>query len=156
MNMGAALLQIKILNQKIGSSIPLPKYETAGSAGMDLRACIDDNLIIQPQQTELIPSGIAVHINNPGYAGIILPRSGLGHKHGIVLGNLVGLIDADYQGEIMISCWNRSATAFTIEVGARIAQLVIIPVVQMQLQVVSEFNLVTERGSSGFGHTGYR
>ena len=156
MNNNKQILQVKILHPKIGTTIPLPCYATTGSAGMDLRACINEDLTLYPGETQLIPSGIAVHIQDPSYAGMVLPRSGLGHKHGIVLGNLVGIIDSDYQGEILLSCWNRSATTFVIEVGARIAQLVLIPVLQVQLDIVQDFQQETIRGGSGFGHTGRR
>lgn len=146
-------LQIKILNDRIGKEIPLPTYATSGSAGMDLRACIDQPLELSPQQTSLIPTGIAIHLDNPKLAAIILPRSGLGHKHGIVLGNLVGLIDSDYQGELMVSCWNRGHVAYTIQPGERIAQLIVVPVIQPQLQLVKEF-VASTRGGGGFGHSG--
>lgn len=146
-------LQVKLLNPLIGTRIPVPEYATPGSAGMDLRACIDKPLRLHPGDTILIPTGISIYIEDPGLAAIILPRSGLGHKHGIVLGNLVGLIDSDYQGEIMISCWNRSAESFNIEQGDRIAQLVIIPVVQARFSIVSEF-VETKRGTGGFGSSG--
>lgn len=146
-------IQIKILHPKLGKEFPLPHYATAGSAGLDLRACIEESLTIAPGETQLIPTGLAVYIANPGLAGIILPRSGLGHKHGIVLGNLVGLIDSDYQGELLISCWNRSQTSFILSPGERLAQFVIIPVVQAEFECVTEFR-ETERGSGGFGHTG--
>jgi dUTP pyrophosphatase len=146
-------IDVKILDPRLGDQFPLPGYATPGSAGMDLRACLDEPLILKPGQTELIPSGIALHISDPGLAATILPRSGLGHKHGIVLGNLVGLIDSDYQGQIFISCWNRGDQAFTIEPGERIAQLVILPVVQATLNIVNEFD-ESERGEGGFGHTG--
>jgi len=146
-------LQVKLLNPLIGTRIPVPEYATPGSAGMDLRACIDEPLRLHPGDTILIPTGISIYIEDPGLAAIILPRSGLGHKHGIVLGNLVGLIDSDYQGEIMISCWNRSADSFNIEQGDRIAQLVIIPVVQARFSIVSEF-VETKRGTGGFGSSG--
>ncbi len=146
-------LQVKLLNPLIGTRIPVPEYATPGSAGMDLRACIDEPLRLHPGDTILIPTGISIYIEDPGLAAIILPRSGLGHKHGIVLGNLVGLIDSDYQGEIMISCWNRSAESFNIEQGDRIAQLVIIPVVQARFSIVSEF-VETKRGTGGFGSSG--
>jgi len=146
-------IDVKILDPRLGDQFPLPGYATPGSAGMDLRACLDEPLILKPGQTELIPSGIALHICDPGLAATILPRSGLGHKHGIVLGNLVGLIDSDYQGQIFISCWNRGDQAFTIEPGERIAQLVILPVVQATLNIVNEFD-ESERGEGGFGHTG--
>ncbi len=148
-------LQIKILDPRIGKEIPLPEYATPGSAGMDLRACIDNSLTLKPGDTELIPTGMAIHISDPGYAATILPRSGLGHKHGIVLGNLVGLIDSDYQGQLFVSCWNRGNTEFTIDVGDRIAQLVILPVAQVEFEVVNEFS-DSERGSGGFGHSGHK
>ena len=143
----------KILDERIGNSIPLPSYATDGSAGMDLRACIDDSLTIEPGQTSLIPTGIAIYIADPGIAATILPRSGLGHKHGLVLGNLVGLIDSDYQGQLFISCWNRSQTAYTIEMGDRIAQLVFLPIIQVNLNAVESFDN-SERGAGGFGHSG--
>ena len=146
-------LQIKIISPAIGNDIPLPAYSTEGSAGMDLRACIDASLNIKPGETHLIPTGVAIYIEDPGFAAMILPRSGLGHKHGIVLGNLVGLIDSDYQGELMISCWNRGQSAFTIEPGDRIAQLVLVPVVQSEFKIVEEF-VDTPRGSGGFGSSG--
>ena len=148
-------LQIKILDPRIGNEIPLPEYATPGSAGMDLRACIDKPLTLKPGDTELIPSGMAIHISDPGYAATILPRSGLGHKHGIVLGNLVGLIDSDYQGQLFVSCWNRGNTEFTIDIGDRIAQLVILPVAQVEFEVVEEFS-DSERGAGGFGHSGHK
>jgi len=147
-------LQVKILNDRIGKEIPLPNYSTEGSAGMDLRACLDEALTLAPGDTFLIPTGIAIYIEDPGYAALILPRSGLGHKHGIVLGNLVGLIDSDYQGELMISAWNRGSTTFTIEPGDRVAQLVLVPVLQTQFTVVDEFTS-TERGTGGFGSSGH-
>src|SRR3990167_7238805 len=143
-------IQFKILNDRIGTSIPLPQYATPGSAGMDLRACIDAPISLNPGQTVLIPTGIAIHLADSSLAAMILPRSGLGHKHGVVLGNLVGLIDSDYQGELMISCWNRGSSAFTIEVGERIAQMVIVPVVQPKFERVDEFSS-SERGAGGFG-----
>jgi dUTP pyrophosphatase len=146
-------VQVKILDQRIGTEYPLPRYETADSAGMDLRACINERMILQPNETQLIPTGIAIYIGDPQLAAVILPRSGLGHKHGIVLGNLVGLIDADYQGPLMISCWNRSENIYTIEPGDRIAQLVFLPIARVNLNVVDEFN-ATERGSGGFGSSG--
>ena len=146
-------IDIKVLDSRLGDQFPLPDYATPGSAGMDLRACLDKPLKLEPGQTELIPSGIALHISDAGLAATILPRSGLGHKHGIVLGNLVGLIDSDYQGQIFISCWNRSEQTFTIEPGERIAQLVILPVVQATLNIVNEFE-ESQRGERGFGHTG--
>jgi dUTP pyrophosphatase len=148
-------IQLKILDDRIGNSIPLPAHATEGSAGMDLRACIDDAITLQPGATELIPTGIAIHIDDPGLAATILPRSGLGHKHGIVLGNLVGLIDSDYQGQLFVSCWNRGHDAFTIEPGDRIAQLVFVPVVQADFEVVAEFD-ESHRGAGGFGHSGHK
>lgn len=146
-------LQLRILDPRLGNEIPLPRYSTEGSAGMDLRACLDEELVLKPGKTQLLPTGIAIHIEDPGLAAFILPRSGLGHKHGIVLGNLVGLIDSDYQGEILVSCWNRGNIEYRIEPGERIAQLVLIPVVQAELLVVDEFE-VTNRGSGGFGSSG--
>lgn len=146
-------LQVKILNEKIGKQIPLPEYATDGSAGVDLRACLDSAIELHPRQTELIPTGLAIYIEDPGLAATILPRSGLGHKHGIVLGNLVGLIDSDYQGELMVSCWNRGDTTFVIEPGERVAQLVVLPVVQVEFQLVEEFQ-ESDRGIGGFGSTG--
>ena len=146
-------IDVKILDPRIGSEFPLPDYATPGSAGMDLRACLDETITINPGETILIPSGIALHISDPGLAATILPRSGLGHKHGIVLGNLVGLIDSDYQGQIFVSCWNRGDESFSIEPGARIAQLVIIPVIQASFNIVDDF-ASSERGEGGFGHTG--
>lgn len=148
-------LQLKILDSRIGNEIPLPAYATAGSAGMDLRACIDAPITLKPGDTELIPTGIAIHICDPGYAATILPRSGLGHKHGIVLGNLVGLIDSDYQGQLFVSCWNRGNTTFTIEIADRIAQLVILPVAQVEFETVEEFT-DSDRGAGGFGHSGHK
>ena len=146
-------IQYKILDSRLGSEFPLPDYATDGSAGLDLRACLSQSLDLQPGQTELIPTGMTIHIGDPGLAAMILPRSGLGHKHGIVLGNLVGLIDSDYQGQLMVSCWNRGQSSFRIEVGERIAQLVFVPVVQAALQQVEEFES-SARGEGGFGHTG--
>jgi len=146
-------LDVKILNPKIGNELPLPAYATDGSAGMDLRACLDESVTIQPGQTVLIGTGLAIHIADPALAGVILPRSGLGHKHGIVLGNLVGLIDSDYQGELMISCWNRGQSEFTIEPGERIAQYVLVPVIQAKLNIVDDFD-ASDRGAGGFGHSG--
>jgi len=146
-------LQLKILDPRIGNEIPLPEYATPGSAGMDLRACIDAPITLKPGDTELIPTGIAIHISDPGYAATILPRSGLGHKHGIVLGNLVGLIDSDYQGQLFVSCWNRGNTTFTVEVADRIAQLVILPVAQVEFEMVEEFS-DSDRGEGGFGSSG--
>ena len=146
-------IELKILDRRLGDEFPLPEYATAASAGMDLRAMLDGPLDLQPGQTELIPTGMAIHIEDPHQAAIILPRSGLGHKHGIVLGNLVGLIDADYQGQLFVSCWNRGNELFQVEVGERIAQLVIVPVIRAHFEVVDEFN-ASERGSGGFGHSG--
>ncbi|MED5387937.1 MAG: dUTP diphosphatase [Pseudomonadota bacterium] len=146
-------LQYRVLDPRLGDSIPLPHYATDGSAGLDLRAMVKQPLTLEPGQTELLPTGMAIHISDPGYAGMILPRSGLGHKHGIVLGNLVGLIDSDYQGELMVSCWNRGNQPFTVEPGERIAQLVIVPVMQVALEQVESFS-DSERGSGGFGHSG--
>lgn len=144
-------VNIKILDARIREL--LPAYSTPGSAGLDLRACLNDTLVLQPGQTELIPTGLAMHLDNPGYAAMILPRSGLGHKHGIVLGNLVGLIDSDYQGPLMVSVWNRGNTAFSIEPLERIAQMIIVPIVQVGFSVVDDFD-ATERGTGGFGSTG--
>jgi len=146
-------LQVRILDPRIGSEYPLPQYATAGSAGVDLRACMEGPIELKPGDTHLIPSGIAIHLSDPGYAAIVLPRSGLGHKHGIVLGNLVGLIDSDYQGQIFVSCWNRGQTTFVIQPGERIAQLVVVPVVQVAFEVVNEF-ASSERGAGGFGSSG--
>jgi dUTP pyrophosphatase len=146
-------LKVRILDARIGSEFPLPAYATGGSAGLDLRACVTVPLLLAPGQSELIPTGLSIFLDEPGLAAVILPRSGLGHKHGIVLGNLVGLIDSDYQGPLMVSCWNRSAHAYTVQPGERIAQLVIVPVVQVRLEVVSEFT-ATDRGSGGFGSSG--
>lgn len=146
-------VQVKILDDRLGTSIPLPEYATHGSAGLDLRACIDEPISLKPGETVLVPTGMAVFIENPEWAAMLLPRSGLGHKHGIVLGNLVGLIDSDYQGQLMVSCWNRSSEAFTIDVGERIAQMVIVPVVQVGFDLVSDFTQ-SARGEGGFGSTG--
>ena len=146
-------IKIKIINPLMGSSIPLPEYETPGSAGLDLRACIEHIQTINPGETFLIPTGISIYIKDHNYAAVILPRSGLGHKHGIVLGNLVGLIDSDYQGELLVSCWNRSKNAFLINPLERIAQLVILPVIQAKFNLVDEFT-ESERGKGGFGSTG--
>ena len=146
-------LQAKVLDARLGHEWPLPSYATDGSAGLDLRAMLEAPLTLAPGQTELLPTGLAIHIADPGLAAMILPRSGMGHKHGIVLGNLVGLIDSDYQGQLMVSCWNRSNSAFTINPGERIAQLVLVPVLQAQLQIVEEFD-DSQRGAGGFGHTG--
>jgi dUTP pyrophosphatase len=147
-------VQIKIIDPRLGTEFPLPEYATPGSAGLDLRACLDGALTIAPGETTLIPTGFAMHMQDSGLAAVILPRSGMGHKHGIVLGNLVGLIDSDYQGQVFVSCWNRSETAFTVEPGARIAQLVFLPVVQAQWERVEEFDS-SDRGDGGFGHTGH-
>ncbi|SFR61404.1 dUTP diphosphatase [Thiomicrospira sp. ALE5] len=149
-------LEYKILDPRIGDTIPFPAYATEGSAGLDLRAAIAEPLTIVPGQTLLIPTGLAVHLAHPGLAAMILPRSGLGHKHGLVLGNLVGLIDSDYQGELKVSCWNRGDQPYEIAVGERIAQMVIVPVLQPQFQQVSEFSDASERGQGGFGHSGRR
>ncbi|MFO7992797.1 MAG: dUTP diphosphatase [Marinobacter sp.] len=147
--------QVRILDDRIGNSVPFPQYATEGSAGLDLRACLDAPVTLKPGQTELIKTGLSIHIADPSLAAMILPRSGLGHKNGIVLGNLVGLIDSDYQGELMVSCWNRGQTEFTVEVGERIAQLILVPVVQADFEVVSSFD-ASQRGDGGFGSTGSR
>ncbi|WP_018864639.1 MULTISPECIES: dUTP diphosphatase [Thioalkalivibrio] len=146
-------IDLKILDPRMGADFPLPAPATDGSAGVDLRAMIEAPLTLEPGTAELIPTGLSIHIEDPGYAGMILPRSGLGHKHGLVLGNLVGLIDADYQGPLMVSCWNRGAQAYTLEVGERLAQLVIVPVVQPRFRVVEDFEEST-RGIGGFGSSG--
>ena len=146
-------LQVKVLNPAISQEIGLPSYSSSGSAGLDLRACLGEPIILEPSATELIPTGLAIYIEDPDYAAVLLPRSGLGHKHGIVLGNLVGLIDSDYQGELMISAWNRSKSAFTVQPGERIAQLVIVPVKRIEFNIVEEFT-TTERGEKGFGSSG--
>ena len=146
-------IQLKVLDPRIGREFPLPRYETAGSAGLDLRACIDAPAVIAPGETSLIPSGIAIHVADPGLAAVVLPRSGLGHKHGIVLGNLVGLIDSDYQGPVLLSVWNRGTEPFTIEPGDRIAQLVFLSIARARFEVVDAF-AQTERGEGGFGHSG--
>lgn len=149
----ARAIQLKILDQRLGDTFPIPEPATAGSAGVDLRACVDGPLTIEPGETHLIPTGMAIHIADPSLAAMILPRSGLGHKHGIVLGNLVGLIDSDYQGQLFVSTWNRGDTTFTVEPGERIAQLIFVPVVQADFQIVAEFG-DSDRGEGGFGHTG--
>ncbi|MBT3308098.1 MAG: dUTP diphosphatase [Gammaproteobacteria bacterium] len=146
-------VELKILDERIGGEFPLPHYATEGSAGMDLRACIDGALELKPGQTELIPTGIAIHMQDQTMAATLLPRSGLGHKHGVVLGNLVGLIDSDYQGQVFVSCWNRGETTFIVEPGERIAQMVFVPIIQAEFEVVEEFD-VSQRGAGGFGHTG--
>jgi dUTP pyrophosphatase len=146
-------LEVKILDPRIGRDIELPRRATSGSAGLDLRACIDAPLTLEPGQAELVPTGIAIHLGDPTLAAMLLPRSGLGHKHGIVLGNLVGLIDSDYQGQVMVSMWNRGATPYTIQPGERIAQMVVVPVVQVDFEVVEEFE-ASVRGAGGFGSTG--
>ncbi|ANO33951.1 deoxyuridine 5'-triphosphate nucleotidohydrolase [Vibrio breoganii] len=146
-------IDLKILDSRIGKQFPLPQYATEGSAGLDLRACLDEALIVTPGKTHLVPTGLAIHIGDPSLAATILPRSGLGHKHGIVLGNLVGLIDSDYQGQLMVSVWNRGQDTFTIEPGDRIAQLVFVPVVQAEFNLVEDFD-ASHRGEGGFGHSG--
>jgi len=146
-------IQLKILDQRLGSEFPLPHYATEGSAGMDMRACLDGPLQLAPGDTQLIPTGLAIHVADSGLAAVLLPRSGLGHKHGIVLGNLVGLIDSDYQGQVFVSCWNRGAEPFIIEPGERIAQMVIVPVVRADFEIVEDF-VTSERGAGGFGHSG--
>lgn len=148
-------IQLKIIDARIGDEYPIPEPATEGSAGVDLRACLDESLTLEPGQTELIPAGIAIHLDDPGLAAVLLPRSGLGHKHGIVLGNLTGLIDSDYQGQIFVSCWNRGLKPFTIEPGERIAQMVILPIVHAEFEVVEEF-VESVRGAGGFGHSGRR
>ncbi len=146
-------IALKILDERLGNQFPLPEYATSGSAGLDLRACLDEPLELPPQASELIPTGLAMHIDNPDMAAVILPRSGLGHRHGLVLGNLVGLLDSDYQGEILISCWNRGENPFTINPGERIAQLVFLPIKQVTFSLVDQFD-ESERGSGGFGSSG--
>ena len=146
-------IQLQVLDDRIGNDIPLPHYATDGSAGMDLRACVDEALDIHPGETHLIPTGIAIHIGDPGLAAVLLPRSGLGHKHGIVLGNLTGLIDSDYQGQLFVSCWNRGKDSFTVNPGERIAQMVFVPIVQASFEIVDTFE-DSDRGAGGFGHTG--
>ena len=146
-------LRVRILDPRLGVDFPLPEYATAGSAGLYLRACVIVPLELAPGRAELVPTGLAIYLEDPGLAAVVLPRSGLGHRHGIVLGNLVGLIDSDYQGELMVSCWNRAGESFTLKPGERIAQLVIVPVVQVELEVVTEFE-ASARGAGGFGHSG--
>ena len=146
-------IQLKVLDARIGSEFTLPEYATDGSAGIDMRACLDAPLQLQPGETHLVPTGIAVHIGDPSVAAVLLPRSGLGHKHGIVLGNLVGLIDADYQGQVFVSCWNRGSDSFTIQPGERIAQMVFVPIVRAHFEVVESFQ-ESARGAGGFGHSG--
>jgi dUTP pyrophosphatase len=146
-------LQLKILDSRIGTTWPLPAHATSGSAGIDLRACLDEAVILEPNTTLLVKTGMSIYIEDPHYAGLILPRSGLGHKHGIVLGNLVGLIDSDYQGELMVSVWNRGTSAFKLEPGERMAQYVLVPIMQTSFDIVDEF-VESERGAGGFGHTG--
>ena len=146
-------IELKILDPRIGDSIPLPQYTTDGSAGLDMRACIDEPLSVAPGETVLVPTGLAIHVADPSLAAVLLPRSGLGHKHGLVLGNLVGLIDSDYQGQVFISCWNRSSKSYEVQPAERIAQMVFVPVEQVEFSVVDEF-ATTDRGAGGFGHTG--
>lgn len=147
------VIKLKILDERIGKQFPLPGYATEGSAGVDLRACLDEPVSIDPGETILIPTGMAIHIGDPSLAAVLLPRSGLGHKHGIVLGNLVGLIDSDYQGQVFVSCWNRGSDVFVVQPGERIAQMVLVPVVQARFEVVEDFQ-ESERGAGGFGHSG--
>lgn len=146
-------IDLRVLDSRLGEEFPLPEHATSGSAGLDLRAMLEQSLTLEPGDVQLIPTGMAIHINDPSLAGMLLPRSGLGHKHGIVLGNLVGLIDSDYQGPLMVSCWNRGTTPFVIDVGERLAQLVIVPVVQARFNVVEQFG-DSQRGDGGFGHSG--
>ena len=146
-------LQVRVLDPRVGREIALPTRATPGSAGLDLRACLDAPMVLEPGQTHLVPTGIAIYLDDPGLAAVLLPRSGLGHKHGIVLGNLVGLIDSDYQGQVMVSVWNRGSHPFTIEPGERIAQMIVVPVVQLELEVVAQFE-ESARGAGGFGSTG--
>jgi len=146
-------LKVRILDARIGKEFPLPQYATGGSAGLDLRACIDAPLLLEPGKSELLPTGLSIYVEDPGLAAVILPRSGLGHKHGVVLGNLVGLIDSDYQGPLMVSVWNRGREPYTVQPGERIAQLIVVPVVQVELDIVEDF-AATSRGGGGFGHSG--
>jgi len=146
-------IQLKILDPRLGNEFPLPHYATDGSAGMDMRACLDEPLELAPGDTHLIPTGLAIHVADTGLAAVLLPRSGLGHKHGVVLGNLVGLIDSDYQGQVFVSCWNRGKKTFIVEPGERVAQMVIVPVVRAKFEIVEDFD-TSERGAGGFGHTG--
>jgi len=146
-------IELKILDPRVGDSIPLPQYATDGSAGMDMRACIDEPLTVAPGETVLVPTGLAIHVADPALAAVLLPRSGLGHKHGLVLGNLTGLIDSDYQGQVYISCWNRSSTSYEVQPAERIAQMVFVAVEQVELRVVEEFD-ASGRGAGGFGHSG--
>ena len=146
-------IELKILDPRIGDTIPLPHYATAGSAGLDMRACIDEALTVDPGETVLVPTGLAIHVADPALAAVLLPRSGLGHKHGLVLGNLTGLIDSDYQGQVFVSCWNRSSKSYEIQPAERIAQMVFVPVEQVEFKVVDEFDS-SDRGAGGFGHSG--
>jgi len=146
-------IELKILDPRVGESIPLPHYATDGSAGMDMRACIDEPVTVAPGETVLVPTGLAIHVADPALAAVLLPRSGLGHKHGLVLGNLTGLIDSDYQGQVFISCWNRSSKSYEVQPAERIAQMVFVPVEQVELRVVEEFD-ASDRGAGGFGHSG--
>ena len=148
-----AQIQLQILDERVGKEIELPHYATDGSAGMDLRACIDEAITVAPGETVLIPTGLAIHVADPALAAVLLPRSGLGHKHGLVLGNLTGLIDSDYQGQVFISCWNRGSNSYDVQPAERIAQMVFVPVEQVVLKVVEEFD-ASERGAGGFGHSG--
>ena len=146
-------IELKILDERVGDSIPLPHYATGGSAGLDMRACIDEPLTVEPGETVLVPTGLAIHIGDASVAAVLLPRSGLGHKHGLVLGNLTGLIDSDYQGQVFISCWNRSANSYEVQPGERIAQMVFVPIEQVRFSIVDEFD-DSDRGAGGFGHSG--